>query len=115
MLHEDPASTARICLNNISAEAGTAIVKQFPRHSFPSFNDQVTYAGYKDIPVSYLFCEEDICIPTFVQQAGIDEIERVSGRKVGVTRIQADHCPNWTAKQWVVDWILSMAKKSEGN
>lgn len=113
MVHEQPADTARICLNNLSPEAGTAIVEQFSKHSFPSFTSELTHAGYKDIPVSYLFCEEDLCIPPAVQQAGIDEIERVSGRKVDVTSITADHCPNWTAKQKVVEWILDIAGKAQ--
>lgn len=110
MVHSNPAATAAIILTKIPLEESEPLVKQFARHSAPSFADKLTYAGYKDIPVSYLFCEEDKCVTVEVQQAEIDMIEKESGRKVNVTRIAADHCPNWTAFQETVDWIVDTAR-----
>jgi hypothetical protein len=75
----------------------------------------LTYAGYKDVPVSYLFCEEDLCIPAKIQTAEIEMMEKESEKKVNVTSIKANHCPNVTATQKVIDWILNVAGRAEDN
>jgi hypothetical protein len=102
-------------LSHLSLEEGEAWVKKFPKHSAVSFAGELTYAGYKDIPVSYLFCEEDLCIPAKIQRAGIEMMEKESGKNVNVTSIKADHCPNFTATQKVVDWILDVAGRAKNN
>ena len=114
MIHGNPAETAKIIMQTISLEEGEAMVKQFAKHSAVSFVNELTYAGYRDVPVAYLLCEMDLCIPPKVQRAGIDMIEKESGRKVDVSSINADHCPNHTAEKETVDWILEVAKKSQG-
>ncbi|KAK4945779.1 hypothetical protein LTR10_015127 [Elasticomyces elasticus] len=113
MLQAQPEKTAATILQTIPAEEGTALVWKFPKHSAVSFTNELTYAGYKHVPVSYLFCEEDLCIPPFVQREGIEIIEGESGRKVDVTSIKADHCPNWSATQAMVDWIVDVAEKTQ--
>lgn len=42
----------------------------------------------------------------------IEMVERESGNKVDVTRIQAGHAPNVTAVEELVDWIVGMAEKA---
>lgn len=86
-------------------------MKKFPQHSAVSFGDELTYAGYKDVPVSYLFCENDKCVPPEVQQKGIETIEEASGEKVDVTRINSDHCPMISAPDKVVEWFVGLAEK----
>ena len=80
-----------------------------------SFVSELTHAGYKVVPVSYLLCEDDLCIPAATQTAGIEMIEKESGNKVYITRIKADHCPNFSARQQMVDWILDVAGRAKGN
>lgn len=113
MYHADPAGTARITLNHLPLSEGEAWIKLFPKHSSVSFINELTYAGYNDVPVSYLLCEEDLCIPPAVQRAGIEMMEKESGRKVHVTSIGADHCPNVTSLQETLDWILDVARRVE--
>lgn len=113
MWHETPAATAAVCLNHLSPEEGEAWIKKFPKHSAISFACELTYAGYKDAPSSYLLCEEDLCILPNIQRAGIKMIEEESGNKVNVTSIRADHCPNITSTQQVVDWIVNIAGRTE--
>lgn len=108
---DNPARMATIIAQNISSSEAESIVKKMPKHSAISFVNPLTHAGYKDIPVSYLWCEEDRCIPAIIQKEGIDMMESESESKVDVTAIKADHCPNATATQAVIDWILSVAKK----
>jgi hypothetical protein len=108
MVHDNPESTARICFSLGDLEEGTAIVKTFPMHSAVSFANPLTFARFTDVPCSYLLCEQDLCIPASVQKAGIDMIEKESGRKVDVTSIHADHIPNVTSPKETIDWIVGL-------
>jgi len=112
MWHSAPEKTAAICLNHLSPEEGTAWIKRFPRHSAVSFTNELTYAGYKDVPVSWLFCEEDLCILPHMQKRGIEIIEKASGRKVHVTSLKADHCPNVTSETDTVNWLIDVAARA---
>ncbi|OAP63370.1 hypothetical protein AYL99_02597 [Fonsecaea erecta] len=111
MYHDAFEETAAIVFSDLPKEEGIAWAKKFPKHSALSFAGELTYAGYKDIPVSYLLCENDRCIPAEAQREGIDKIEKESGRKVDVTSIKADHCPMTNHPEAVVDWIVSVAAK----
>lgn len=111
MSHDAPRETARICLNHLSLDEGEFWIKKFPKHSAISFINELTHPGYKDVPISYLVCEEDLCIPVDVQDREIEMIERESGKKVDVTRIKADHCCNITSTQATVDWMVSVVEK----
>lgn len=113
MYHDAPEATAAVVLNHLPLEEGVTWIKKFPKQSAASFSNEVTYVGYKDIPVSYLLCEEDLCIPATIQKAQIETIERQSGSKVNVTSIKSDHGPNITAVQEMVDWIVDVAKRSQ--
>jgi hypothetical protein len=107
----NPEGSAAIVFNDIPREEGIAWVKKMPQHSSISFGNELTYAGYKDVPASFLFCENDKCVPPEVQQKSIDNIEEASGNKVDVTRINTDHCPMVSAPDKVVDWFVDLAEK----
>lgn len=107
------AKTLRLLLPGLPQEEGELWAGKMTAHSAFSFGDALTYAGYKDVPVSYLVCEEDLLIPAVSQTRMIDLIEQESSRKVDVTKIPAGHAPNVTATQAVVDWIVHVASKDE--
>ncbi|KAF2502696.1 alpha/beta-hydrolase [Lophium mytilinum] len=111
MHHVDVSRSAAVTFSDISKEEGEIWIKKFPLHSAVSFTNELTHAGYKTIPVSYLLCEGDLCIPAHKQKAGIELIEKESGKKVDVTYIKAGHCPMISKPQEVVDWILGVAGK----
>lgn len=113
MLMEDPAATAAMICQELPPHEGEAIVRGFAKHSAQSFGNELTHAGYKDIPASYLLCEEDKAGPADFQREMIAMIEDVSGRKVDVTSIKAGHCPNLTAEKETIAWVLAVAKKAE--
>jgi hypothetical protein len=64
----DPAANAALCFNSLSPEEGIAQTAMFGRHSSTCFTDALTHAGYKNVPVSWFFCEDDMCISPEVQQ-----------------------------------------------
>ncbi|KAI0883619.1 alpha/beta-hydrolase [Annulohypoxylon maeteangense] len=105
---------ALITLSDYSDKAAReALVEQFQCHSSVSFTNELTYAGYKDVPVSYLFCEEDSCVIPQTQRDGIEVVEKESGNRVDITYVKAGHCPSVTTPQEVIDWIIRAAEKGE--
>lgn len=102
---------APITFSDLPQEEGEAWSRKFPPHSAISFGGPLTHAGYKDIPASWLLCEDDLIIPAEYQRKGIERIEEASGAKVDVTSIKAGHCPSASAPQKVIDWILDVAGK----
>lgn len=110
MEHTDLTRTIEKVASSWKHEDAAPWFKNWPRHSARSFADALTHAGWKDVPVSYLLCEEDRTLDAEkVQKTGIELIERVTGNKVDVTRAPLDHAPNVTAPQTLVDWIVKMA------
>jgi hypothetical protein len=107
----NPEGSAAMAFNDIPLDEGIAWIKKMSQHSSASFGNELTHAGYKDVPVSYLFCENDKCVPPEVQQKAIDNIEEASGNKVDVTRINTGHCPTVSAPEKVVDWFVGLAEK----
>jgi len=105
-----PAS-ARIVFNHQPADEGAAWAAKFLEHSAPSFGTELTHAGYKDVPTSWLLCEDDDCIPPSLQQTAIERIEKASGKKVDVTRGKYDHCPNLEDPEGVMGWIERAAER----
>ncbi|KAF2816721.1 alpha/beta-hydrolase [Mytilinidion resinicola] len=111
MHHNDVSKAAAICFQDIPKEEGEMWIRKFPPHSSVSFTNKLTHAGYKTIPVSYLLCEEDLCIPAQTQKAEIELIEKESGKNVDVTYLKAGHVPIVSKPQEVVNWILDVAGK----
>jgi hypothetical protein len=112
MKHESVEKSAALAFSDLSKEEAEAWACMFAHHSAVSFTGELTHAGYKDIPCSWLFCENDLVIPAKYQRAAIEMIEKVSGRKVDVTNIKGDHCPSVRLTAEVIDWIMDVAGKS---
>lgn len=108
----DIEATIATTFSGIPRDEALPYAKLFTKHSAASFGNPLTYAGYKDVPVSWLFCEEDKAVTPKTQRAGIEIIERESGRPVEVTSIKADHAPNISKLQEVVDWIVGLYGKA---
>jgi predicted esterase len=111
-LHQTDAElAAAFCFSDIPKEDALRWNAGFALHSAVSFENPLTYAGYKDVPVSYLLCDEDLVIPPQVQRQEIEMLERETGSKVDVTTIKAGHCPTVSVNEQVVEWLLQVAKK----
>ncbi|KAI0144822.1 hypothetical protein BJ166DRAFT_565924 [Pestalotiopsis sp. NC0098] len=109
--YPDASLVATRVFSDMPFEEGLKWGKELVKHSAASFGSPLTYAGYKDLPVSYLVCEDDLSITAETQRSQIDMIERESGNTVDVTSIQAGHVPPISAPQDVIKWILHVATK----
>jgi hypothetical protein len=111
MHNTDHDATARYVFSDLPVSEALPWVEKFSQHSAVSFVNELTYAGYMDVPASYLFCETDGCVVPAAQQRAIDVIEKASKREVDVTRIPSDHCPNVSHQKEVVEWFVGMLEK----
>lgn len=105
MKHDPLEPIVAQCFNLVPYEVGLKWAKRFGRHSAVSFGGKLSYQGYKDVPVSYMFCEQELCVTPAMQQAGIDSIERASGREVDVYKYPLDHIPYFSGVDSVVDAV----------
>ncbi|KAH8886243.1 alpha/beta-hydrolase [Thozetella sp. PMI_491] len=113
MMPENPAAAAEIVCQCLPSKEGEEMIRSFAKHSAQSFGNVLTYAGYKNIPTSYLLCEKDLAGPPEFQREMISMIEETSGRKVDVTSIEADHFPHLSQEKGTVDWALKLARKTQ--
>ena len=109
-MHMDPIVMASFVCNDLPYAQAYEHALQLPHHSAVSFQSEVTQVSYKEIPVTYIFCEKDVVINPETQQRFIDTIEEVSETKVDVKRIDAGHCPNWSKPEELVELIVGAAE-----
>ncbi|KAI2612155.1 uncharacterized protein GGS25DRAFT_528858 [Hypoxylon fragiforme] len=105
---DKPSIAALVLSDHANQSENLAYINATEIQSAVSFTSPLTYAGYKDVPVSYLLCEGDRIIIPRAQREGIELIEKESGRKVDVYTTQAGHCPNFTAMGEVVEYIKTL-------
>ncbi|KAI0169131.1 alpha/beta-hydrolase [Hypoxylon sp. FL1284] len=110
--YSDIPKVAALSFSDMPLKEGEYWAKKLVHHSGPSFVSPLTYPGFKDVPVSYLLCLNDLTILLEIQQSGIDMIERETGRKVAVTRIEADHVAPLSHTDKVAKWVLQLANKA---
>ncbi|KAI1424144.1 Alpha/beta hydrolase fold-1 [Xylaria sp. FL1777] len=109
--YPNPTLTAEVVFSDLPLEEGKEWGSKLVKHSAASFTSNLTYGGYKDVPVSYLIAEDDRSISPAYQKSRIEMIERVSGNKVDVSSVNAGHVPPVSQPGQVIDWILGVARK----
>lgn len=62
-------------------------------HSRFSFEDKLTYPGYRDVEVHYVLCEQDLVLDKATQLRLIESLQRYIGRGVTVHPLAAGHVP----------------------
>ena len=112
MSMEDPVGTAALICQDLPLDEGEDVVRGFAKHSARSFGNELTHAGYKNLPVSYLLTEKDMAGPPDFQRDMIATIEDASGNKVDVTPIAAGHMMNFSAEQETIEWLQQVCDKS---
>jgi pimeloyl-ACP methyl ester carboxylesterase len=80
-----------------------------PSHSTISFSGELTYPGYKFIPVTYLLTENDRIIPVESQREMI-AFARGEGVDVKVVETQAGHCPMLSIPEKTVEILVQAAR-----
>ncbi|KIW22402.1 uncharacterized protein PV07_12290 [Cladophialophora immunda] len=103
---------AKATFPDLEFDKAVATVRSMSRHSALSFASEVTYPGYKHVPVSFIVCENDMIIPPDLQRGYIEMIRRESGSAVDVHTLNTGHCPNTTAPDQLAKVIVQIAAAS---
>jgi len=91
----DPAKSAPVNFSDLPPGEALSWAANMPNHAAASFGQNITYAAYKDVPVSYLFCEEDKVVTPELQNKIIAGMEsQMGGRRVDRHSVRAGHCVN---------------------
>ncbi|KAJ7673838.1 Alpha/beta hydrolase fold-1 [Mycena polygramma] len=99
----EPVGSAAVNFSDLPHEEGIAWTSKMPNHAAASFTHKITYAAYKDIPVSYVVCEEDKCIPPALQNGIIAKMEaEMGGREVDRYSLKTSHVPQASQPESVV-------------
>src|SRR5690349_16693282 len=90
---------AQAAFSDVEFNKAVGIVKEMPNHSALSFAGELTYPGYKHIPSSYVFCENDLLISPDTQRKYIERIKEATGKEVDVHTLSTGHAPNISATE----------------
>lgn len=87
-----------IFYNTCTPEVAAAAAKELRDQSLLSFNQPIKNVSWKELPSTYIICEQDQAIPLFAQEA-------MSGRAKKVVRINTDHSPFLSAPKELAELI----------
>lgn len=102
------AKDANIFYNDLPESEKQHWFSQLQTHSLATFYAPTTAASWKEIPTSYLLCEDDIAIPAAGQEAMIAGVKEMGG-EIEVTRIKAAHSPFLSRPGETVEWVRRVA------
>ncbi|KAH7139881.1 Alpha/beta hydrolase fold-1 [Dactylonectria estremocensis] len=78
-------------------------------HSRHSFENRLTYPGYKHVEVHYVVCEEDRILPKEAQLALVKTLKKHSIGKVTIHSIAAGHLPLVTSPEKTLQILRGIA------
>lgn len=69
---------------------------------------EVTYEGWRDVPIGYLMLDRDQAFPLWLQKQWAELIEKDTGRTVSMRHMDAAHCANVTAPEKIAEMIRDL-------
>ncbi|KAJ6460849.1 Alpha/beta hydrolase fold-1 [Mycena vitilis] len=91
----DPVKSAPVSFPDLAPEEALSWASKMRVHAAASFREPLTYGAYKDIPISYLVCEEEKGEGVEMQNRVIARMEsEMGGRVVDRHAVQCGHCIN---------------------
>ncbi|KAF8205331.1 Alpha/Beta hydrolase protein [Mycena galopus ATCC 62051] len=95
---------APIIFSDLPLDEAVAWTAKFSTHSPVSFGQKVTYAAYKDIPISYVLSENDALITPAQQYKNMAGLEgEMGGKTVDLHPVQSGHGINVSQPGTMVD------------
>jgi len=91
--------------SGLDAGIQKSMIEKLESHSWGPFITKTTYAAYRDIPSTYLICENDNVIPVFAQEMMV----KTPGSLFKVERCAAGHFPTLALPKFTADVIIRAA------
>jgi pimeloyl-ACP methyl ester carboxylesterase len=112
-MHIDTVAMFRAICSDLPLDLAYENGLHFQHHSGASFAEKVTQVAYTDVPVSYIFCEDDLVVSPEMQRKFIGVIEEAKGGKIPVVSLKAGHCPNFSIPEALARAIVEEAERAE--
>jgi pimeloyl-ACP methyl ester carboxylesterase len=90
-LEVNPANPDKVFYNDCNATQVESAVASLRPHSYQCFHSPCTYAAWKEVPSTYLYCLRDAAIPLAVQKMMVEDTARGFGIKTET--VDASHNP----------------------
>ncbi|KAF1943330.1 hypothetical protein EJ02DRAFT_343443, partial [Clathrospora elynae] len=105
--HVDPHDP-KIFYNDLPEAEQKYWLSHIESHSLATWYSKTTAAFWKEIPTSYLLCEDDVCIPAVGQDMITHGVKEMGG-EIEVTRIRSGHSHFLSKPGETVNWIRRVA------
>ncbi|KAF1844641.1 uncharacterized protein K460DRAFT_250316, partial [Cucurbitaria berberidis CBS 394.84] len=102
------ATDPRIFYNDLDEFEQKKWLSQLQTQNLATIYAPTTAASWKEIPTSYLLCEDDQAVPASGQEAMTSSVKEMGG-EIEVTRLQAGHSPFLSKPNETVAWIRKVA------
>jgi pimeloyl-ACP methyl ester carboxylesterase len=86
-----PKTPKDIFYNDVDDETADAMANSLEPHSYRTFYSPVTYAAWKHVPSTYLYCLQDAAIPIHIQKMMVEETGK--GAEFRTETLDASHSP----------------------
>jgi pimeloyl-ACP methyl ester carboxylesterase len=90
-LEVNPENPDKVFYNDCSPSQVESAVASLRPHSYQCFLSHCTYAAWKEIPSTYLYCLRDAAIPLAVQRMMVEETAK--GVEMKTETVDASHSP----------------------
>ncbi|GLA80550.1 hypothetical protein AtubIFM56815_001374 [Aspergillus tubingensis] len=98
-----PATPRETFYNDMNELDAKRAVEALKPHSYQTFHSNITFAAWKHVPSTYLYCLRDEAIPLSVQKTMVEEVAK--GIQIQTHLVDASHSPFYTAPDHVADAI----------
>ena len=102
--------------NDMEPSIAAAHASTLTHHSIPAFLSIVTHAGYKHIPSTYVFCEQDVAVPLRLQEyivARAEAAEPVFGGAFKRVILPSGHSPFLSMPMRIVEIIETAIQETK--
>jgi pimeloyl-ACP methyl ester carboxylesterase len=105
-----PATPRETFYNDMGGLDAERAVEALKPHSYQTFHSKVTFAAWRHVPSTYLYCLRDEAIPLSVQKMMVEEVAK--GIEIHTHVVDASHSPFFTKPGHVADAIKAAAQRS---
>ncbi|KAF2162486.1 hypothetical protein M409DRAFT_69081 [Zasmidium cellare ATCC 36951] len=86
-----PRTPIHTFYNDLPIDEAKAVAAHLKPHSYQVIHSKITYAAWKGVPSTYLYCTEDNAIPLEVQKLMVEEFAK--GYKIRTETLVSGHSP----------------------
>lgn len=90
-LEVNPATPEKVFYNDCNEMQIQKALSALRPHSYQTFHSPCTYAAWKEVPSTYLYCLQDAAIPVSVQKMMVEETAK--GYIMATEMVDASHSP----------------------